>query len=365
MASLKHDFLANMSHEIRTPINSILGICYLMQQRFLDDINFNYVQRLQRSGENLLGIINDVLDISKIESGKMELINEPFELETLIDDVHKALEIKANEKGIDFIVHKGYPLSLQINGDYIRLLQVLSNLISNAIKFTSVGNVTLECTYSKNKLRFTITDTGIGISKDNLDKIFERYEQATATIKTTFGGTGLGLSISKKIIELMDGTIEIKSKLNKGTTFIVTIPVIVEETLSKKEDSKHLDTSLLNNKHILIADDNLENRLVAKDLLQQFNNSIIVYEAENGNEVLNILSKNKIDILFIDLDMPILNGIETVQEIKKNKIYEQLKIIGNTASLSTLNKEEFLALGFHDFIFKPYQPIDLLTSICK
>lgn len=365
MATIKHDFLANMSHEIRTPINSILGICYLLQQRQLDEMSFNYVNRLKRSGENLLGIINDVLDISKIESGKMELIIQPFLLETLIDDVFNSLEPKAIEKNIKLNLYKSYPLNTQLNGDVVRLQQVLTNLLANAIKFTQDGSVMLKIENHKSAIRFKIIDTGIGIPNDKIEKIFERYEQAAATIKTTFGGTGLGLSISKKIIELMDGTIDIKSKLGKGTQFIITIPFLNASQQVTETIKKAINPELLNHKHILIADDNMENRMVAKEVLHYFNKTVVIYEAENGKEVLDILYKQQMDILFLDLDMPILNGFETLQKIRKNKKHDALKIIGNTASLSTMTKDELLELGFNDFIYKPYKPEEFIRSICK
>lgn len=369
MASVKHDFLANMSHEIRTPINSILGICYLLQQQSLNDIQNNYVNRLKRSGENLLGIINDVLDISKIESGKMELTNELFSLNELVNDVYNALEPKAKDKQILLKVINRYRAKQQLFGDKIRLYQILLNIVSNAIKFTEKGNVTLiidgtEINKKSAQITFTIKDTGIGITKDQISRIFERYEQADATIKNKFGGTGLGLSISKKIVELMNGTIEITSKINKGTQFIISIPFTKTERLNSTPNSTISNTrETLNNKLILIADDNEENRLIAKEILLNYNNTIKIMEASDGNQVINLLFKNIPHILFIDLDMPNMNGIETTQLIRKNNKYNKIKIIGNTASLSTFSEEEFIELGFDGFIFKPYKPNELLNIL--
>lgn len=369
MANIKHDFLANMSHEIRTPINSILGICYLLQQQSLNDIQNNYVNRLKSSGETLLGIINDVLDISKIESGKMELTNELFSLNELNNDIYNALEPKAKDKEVLFKIINRYKNEKQLYGDKIRLYQVLLNLVSNAIKFTNKGNVTVfidGCSTDKQTTRitFTIKDTGIGISKEQIGRIFERYEQADASIKNKFGGTGLGLSISKKIVELMNGTIEIKSKINKGTQFTVSIPFMEVEQVNTTSNSDVLISSeVLNNKLILIADDNEENRSVAKEILLNHNNTIRIMEACDGNEVISLLFKKIPDILFIDLDMPNLNGLETTEQIRKNKKYNRIKIIGNTASLSTLSKEELESLGFDDFIYKPYKAEELIQKL--
>jgi signal transduction histidine kinase/ActR/RegA family two-component response regulator len=368
LASVKHDFLANMSHEIRTPINSILGICYLLQQQSLNTIQNNYVNRLQRSGENLLGIINDVLDISKIESGKMELVIQPFSLDTLLNDLHNSVEPKVIEKELKFSIYKKYNDDILLLGDAVRSYQVLLNLVSNAIKFTNTGGVKITVSVKKGNdnfinVIFHIQDTGIGIAKNKLDTIFERYEQADVTIKNKFGGTGLGLSISKKIVELMNGSIQIKSKLNKGTQFIVTVPFMIEKLQSIEKQTIYVDSNLLKNKIILIADDNEENRLVAKEILLSFNNSIKIMEASDGNEVIKLLFKKIPDILFIDLDMPNLNGIETTQQIRKNKKYDRIKIIGNTASLSTFTYEEFTVLGFDDFIYKPYKAENLIYKI--
>lgn len=365
MASVKHDFLANMSHEIRTPINSILGICYLLQQQRLNDIQNNYVNRLKSSGETLLGIINDVLDISKIESGKMELANESFSLKSIIQNAYDSLEAKANEKNILLSLNKKFRDDILLIGDSVRLQQVLLNLLSNAIKFTEIGSVKLQVEYKNNNLKFIIKDTGIGISKDKIDRIFERYEQADSTIKNKFGGTGLGLSITKKIIELMNGTIDIKSKLNKGTQFMVKIPFLIANESDLQKNVTLIDAKKLNKKVILIADDNEENRLVAKEILLNFNPTIKIIEAENGKKVLDILEKQKVDILFIDLDMPILNGIETVQKIKQNKQLNSLKIIGNTASLSTFSDTELNDLGFNNFLFKPYKVQDLISLLTR
>jgi CheY-like chemotaxis protein/anti-sigma regulatory factor (Ser/Thr protein kinase) len=244
----------------------------------------------------------------------------------------------------------------------------LINLVSNAIKFTEKGNVTLQVNAKETdkqniEIEFIITDTGIGIPKDKIDKIFERYEQASATIKNTFGGTGLGLSISKKIIELMNGNIQLRSKLNKGTQFIVRVPFKTKKHQTIEKQITEINYQILKNKTIIIADDNEENRLVAKEILLSVNKSIAIYEAENGQQVLSILEKNKADILFIDMDMPVLNGIETVEKVRNNKKLSHLKIIGNTASLSTFSNEDLISLGFDDFIYKPYKVENLIYII--
>lgn len=369
MANLKHDFLANMSHEIRTPINSILGICYLLQQQSLNTVQFDYINRLKRSGENLLGIVNDVLDISKIESGKMDLVHEPISIYSILQDVHQSLEPKATDKKIAFTVSTHFEKEFTVISDPVRLYQVLLNLASNALKFTIEGFVSIEARITNKKNKFTeitfiVKDSGIGIAQEKINRIFERYEQADASIKNTFGGTGLGLSISKKIVELMHGTIDAKSELNKGTEFIVSIPF--ETSLQQAPaafDMSSISIESTNNICIVIADDNTENRLIAREILLNFNPSIKIMEAENGQEVLQMINANTVNIIFMDFDMPIMNGIEAAQAIRANVSNHSIKIIGNTASLITLSIEEIKSLGFDDFIPKPFKPEELIKKI--
>ena len=371
LANIKHDFLANMSHEIRTPINSVLGICYLMEQQALNDIQRNYILRLKRSGENLLGIINDVLDISKIESGKIELNQEVFSLNTILRDVFDALEPKALEKNIKLEVFKKYKKDIHVIGDAIRIYQILLNFVSNAIKFTTVGGVKFtlsikEKTTESIVLDFHIQDTGIGIAKENIHSIFNRFEQADKTIHRKFGGTGLGLSISKKIVEVLHGKIDVKSKPNHGTEFTISIPFnLPQQQIELIENKEILNSELLTNKIILIADDNEENRLVAKEILLSFNNTIKIMEAEDGTEIIHLMFKKIPDIIFTDLDMPNMNGIEATQKIRQNKNYQHVKIIGNTASLSTFTDEDLQTIGFDDFIYKPFKADELLRKITR
>ncbi len=368
IAHLKHDFLANMSHEIRTPINSVLGICYLMQQENLTSKQQNYIHRLERSGENLLGLINEILDISKIEAGKLELVQAPFSFNTVLSDTLQSLQQKADEKGIRLLSKTTRELDQMIAGDALRLSQILLNLVSNAIKFTSKGKVTVTASIEQNKnnellISCCIKDTGSGIPQDRIQAIFERYEQASALIKTEFGGTGLGLAITKKIIELMNGTLSVESTLNKGSSFKIEIPFRKSENTISTEAVIKKDTSFLQGLKIIVADDIEENRAVAKDVLLHFNPTLRIFEAENGKEVLLILEKNIPDVILLDLDMPEMNGMETISEIRKNNKFEDVIVIANTAGLLTLTKEEILEMGFDELLVKPFKPVDLLQKL--
>ena len=368
IGKLKHDFLANMSHEIRTPINSIIGICYLLQQDNLSNKQQNYIERLERSGENLLGIINDILDISKIEAGKFELVLVPDSIKKILEDVCNILTYQANKKNIELIFNLSSLPDGLLHIDGVRLSQIFTNLLSNAIKFTPQGSVTLtasiiEQNSSSVSLEFRVTDTGIGISAEKLENIFVRYEQADAKIHTQFGGTGLGLSISKKLIEMMNGTIHVESTEGKGTTFIIKINFEFAEEIAVPLQNDLLATPFLQGKTILIADDIEENRKVLKEILNTVFDGLVIYEAADGLQVLDILKTQKFDLILMDLDMPEMNGFQTTENIRKEYTSEKLKIIATTASLLTLTKEEILNLGFNDLLLKPLKTQKLMQAI--
>ncbi len=369
LAQIKHDFLANMSHEIRTPLNSIIAICYLLQQDALTSKQLAYIQRLERNGEILLGIINDILDISKIEADKLVLNIESELLQPVIQNVHNILSIQAEKKNIDFVANIDTLPHQPLMFDKVRLSQILSNLVSNAIKFTKQGSVTLSAKLVKEDhntvtIEFVVQDTGIGISQEKLESVFEKYEQADRKTFANFGGTGLGLSISKKLCELMNGNIRVENKLNAGTTFIVQIPFIrsMHETIIDNNSLSNYD--YLNNVCILIADDSEENRNVLKELLNSINTSISVLEATNGKEAVQITASKQPHLIFMDLDMPEMNGMEAANQIKKIN-NDKAIIIANTASLLTISKEELFSLGFDDLLQKPIRPNFLFSMLSK
>lgn len=368
MARIKHDFLANMSHEIRTPINSILGICYLLQQDELSEKQLNYVKRLNYSGENLLGIINDVLDISKIEAGKFNLIAEPFSVVEVVKNTHHLMLLKAEEKGIQFTFSIAENIPVYCIGDATRISQILLNLISNAIKFTKEGNVHLnviaiELLSQKTTIQFILSDTGIGMSAAQKQKIFNEYEQATDTTQQKFGGTGLGLSITKKLVELMNGIIDVESIENIGSTFKVNIPFDLPLDLARTIETTKYNLDNLNNKLILIADDVEENRNVLAEILVSLNPTLQLEFAKNGNEAIEIVKQKTPDFILMDLDMPELNGFEATAFIQSNYPNHTIKIIACTASLLMMSKEELAECGFKDLLQKPFTIKQLIHVI--
>lgn len=369
-ANAKSLFIATISHEIRTPMNIILGTSSLMLNDKPKKEHVKYLQTLKKSGENLLGIINDILDVSKMEAGRLEVEYEPVLLDDIFDNILTVMEQPAKEK--DLYLH--YSIDEKINfgifSDPLRLTQIITNLISNAIKFTAKGSIHVEAKLkTKNVLQIIVSDTGIGIPKDKLETIFDQYEQVRTKTQKKYKGTGLGLAISKKLVELMNGTIVIKSKINVGTSFVITLPF--EKALSQKNTDTALqqkETGFLTNKTILIADDFEDNRFVIKETLKFFNKKTIVLEAVDGKQAVEFANNNKIDFIIMDLDMPEMNGFEALSEIRKNKKLKHLKVVASTASLITNGNEEFLEFGFNGYLPKPFD-IDtfftLLESMLK
>lgn len=371
IAKIKHDFLANMSHEIRTPVNNIMGLSFLLQEENNKIKQQDYALRIHKSSENLLALINDILDVSKIEAGKFELHEADFSMQGLIENIKSTVQQKADEKGIKLIINNNLKQDFYI-GDALRIQQILLNIIFNAIKFTNKGSVIFALQKSTDhKIDFLITDTGIGIEKSKIDTIFAAYEQASSSIKTTFGGTGLGLSISKRLIELMHGTIQVKSKINKGTTFAVSIPIkeIKQKNLLKeiKSIDKISKTKILalNNIEIYFADDNEDNRKILQEILVYFNATIQLTSFENGKQLLEALksTKNIPDLIITDIDMPVMNGFELITAIKKHQKLKWINVIATTSSLLLNEKEEVLALGFDALLQNPIPPNELIQTI--
>ncbi|MFN8296310.1 MAG: ATP-binding protein [Chitinophagales bacterium] len=355
-ATAKSLFIATISHEIRTPMNIILGTSSLMLNDKPKKEHIRYLQTLKKSGENLLGIINDILDVSKIEAGKLEIELEPVVLQEIFDNILTVMEQSAVEKNLQINYSIDKKIDFAILSDPLRLTQIITNLVGNAIKFTAKGSIHIDVKLkNKNVLQMIVSDTGIGIPKDKLENIFDQYEQVRTKVQRKYKGTGLGLAISKKLVELMNGTITIKSKINVGTSFIITLPF---EKATKQKNTRtaltQKETSFLSNKTILIADDFEDNRFVIKETLKFFNKQILVLEAEDGLRALDVIKNNKVDFVIMDLDMPEMNGFEALSEIRKNKEYRNLKVVASTASLITNGDEEFLEFGFNGYLPKPF-----------
>ncbi len=370
LAKLKHDFLANMSHEIRTPINNIMGLSFLLQEEQDKNKQTQFAHRIHKSAQNLLDLINDILDISKIEAGKFDLNEQPFSLSKIVDNVQGIVQLKAEEKGLLFRINNKITKD-NFKGDAIRIQQILINILTNAIKFTDQGSVHFSIHHNeKNEIVFTINDTGIGIEQHKLQSIFEAYEQASSSIKTTFGGTGLGLSITKMLVDKMSGRMSVKSELNIGTTFEIILPLQGFETdffPNIDKEAKVLNIEQLNNVLIYCADDNEENRLIIKEILHHYNKTIQLISFENGQTLLDAVAKNQPspNLIITDLDMPVLNGFELLKALKSDRKTANIPVIATTSSLLLNETDDVLFLGFSALLQNPTPPQLLLETILE
>ena len=354
-------FLANISHEIRTPINAISGMSGILADTEISDTQKQYVNAIQSSSKSLMVIVNDILDMSKLESGKFSAEFIPFDLKEMIDPLHTSYHIRTDEKGIEFNVNYPKDMPKWVFGDPTRLSQILNNLISNAIKFTDKGKVSLDIQFEKNgKLNdftFTVNDTGIGIDQEKLISIFEFFSQEDNTITRRFGGTGLGLAISKSISELLGGEITVESEKNVGSTFKFRLNM-PEANVQLKNEA--IDQSDLTGKNVLIVEDNELNRFLAVTILKKWNANIHI--AVNGDEAVKAVSNLKIDIVLMDIQMPVMDGVAAAKAIR-NELKSNIPIIALTANALESEKEKCWQAGMNDYITKPYNPEFLREKI--
>jgi signal transduction histidine kinase/DNA-binding response OmpR family regulator len=370
-ASAKQAFLSAMSHEIRTPMNAVLGMTHLLLQENPRPEQIENLQTLKFSSENLLVLINDILDLSKIEAGKMIFEETDFDLKELVFNLKNSLNFKAEEKKVKLNVRMDKCLPDILVGDPVRLAQVLNNLISNAVKFTEKGTVTIDVMLESDegetlKINFAVVDTGIGISKDKLDYIFENFTQENTDITRRFGGTGLGLAITKRLLELQNSQIYVESSFGKGSVFYFTLAF--KKSLKEKIapasqiiDYAHLD---LNHVRLLLVEDNEINQLVATKFLKQLH--IKPDYASNGLIALDKVKAKDYDVILMDLQMPEMGGYEATKAIRDlGGKYAQIPIIAVTAAVILDTRNRALAAGITDFTAKPINPNELFQKILK
>jgi len=365
-------FLANMSHEIRTPMNGIIGITDILQDCVMDEKAKEYAQIINSSANNLLTVINDILDYSKIESNQIILENLPIKLDKEVDEVIQMLKSKAEEKGLDLLVEYDKSIPEYIISDPIRIKQIITNIVNNALKFTKKGYVKVvvelfEKIDTKVIIKFRIIDTGIGIKEENLDIIFKDFTQADKSTTRKFGGTGLGLSIAKHLTELLQGTIGISSKEGEGSEFWFTITAgTFKDITGKIEVRNELNFNTKHQYNILIVEDDIVNIELLKTTLTKAKHTFIL--AKNGLEALNIYKEkhNEIQLILMDLHMPIMDGYKAVDEIRKFEKGNSLKqtfIIAVTANAMQGEKEKCLNAGMNEYISKPFKPKELINII--
>ncbi|MDR1377567.1 MAG: response regulator [Synergistaceae bacterium] len=371
---LKSEFLANMSHEIRTPINAVIGMAHLaLREPHLSEKHRDYLEKIQGATRSLLGVINDILDISKIEAGKLELERVPFDIREVLDNVAAIHQINASSKSLLLTSECDPSVPLALEGDPLRLGQVLNNLLSNAVKFTQVGGVSLSCRLIEENeagalVRIDVSDTGIGIGPESIKNLFKPFTQADTSITRKFGGTGLGLAISMSLVKLMGGDLSLISELGKGATFTLTaqFPVMDANKLENKADSpteedfKNLE---LEGKVVLIVEDNIINQTILHELIAP--SKVTVLFANNGQEAVDSVQGNHVDLIFMDMQMPVMDGLQATMVIREFFNADSLPIIAVTANAMTEHKREGVSAGMNDYITKPVELNQLYETMQK
>lgn len=384
---VKSQFLANMSHEIRTPLNVLLGASELLSETELTLEQKKYVQMFQTSGRHLLGLLNDIIDLSRIESGQLETEKISFDLNRTLEFVRNLFSLKAQEHGVSFEVEKiGIPLTVRI-GDPLRIRQILVNLIGNAFKFTKQGSIRLIVSEPyPNQIRFTVEDTGVGIPAEKQKEIFDTFQQGDVSFSRKHGGAGLGLAISRNLSELMGGSIELVSELGKGSKFIVEIPLpaatlkptVTNDTkaglLLNSDRSSQTEGHLVSEKpsetpnhfstkRVLLVDDSDDNRFLVKLFLEK--SSFEIVEAQNGEEAVRLAQRQSFDLIIMDMQMPVLDGYEAVKQIREWEAqlpdHKSTPILALTAHGTSTERAKCLDIGCTDYLSKPVTK-SLLTS---
>ncbi len=370
VSKVKSEFLANMSHEIRTPMNGILGMARQLEHTPLTEQQSDMLNIIQSSGDSLLVIINDILDLSKIEASKVELENTPVDLTRLLNELEQLFVYQASDKGIQLFVSKSVDEEVLFYADKTRLKQILMNLLGNAIKFTEIGSVSLNV-YVQNLnnelvLSFSVSDTGIGISDDNIKDLFDAFSQADTSITRRFGGTGLGLTISSKLLKLMDAPLQVKSELGKGTQFYFDFKTQLAKHTDRLESVTDdiVAESDLSHLSMLVVEDNEINQIVIEALLKEFNITDITI-ASDGAQAIEECKFNSFDIVLMDMQMPVMGGEEATKHIRKMTNYVDTPIIALTANVLKEDRQRCFDSGMDDFVSKPVSFENLKVVLSK
>ncbi|WP_316800470.1 response regulator [Pedobacter frigidisoli] len=368
--SIKENFLANMSHEIRTPLNSILGFTTLLRRQNVSQPSQHYITSIQQAGENLLAIINDILDISKIEAGMMRIVNKSFSIRGLLHSVEVLFSERVKSKGLRYSTQIDENVPDILTGDATRLTQIMVNLLGNALKFSEKGALNTAVSISSAAhnsitLKFRVSDEGIGIESEKLERIFERFNQADDSITRNYGGTGLGLSIVKDLLDIQKGTIEVDSSLGKGTTFTFEIPYLIADDTSgvdvvryKVVEPEWIGSTV----HILIVDDNVMNQDLMVNILGYWGFSFAI--ASNGIEAIEQVKAGTFDLILMDIQMPEMDGYSATIHLR-TELKSEIPIIAMTAHAMSGEREKCINLGMNDYISKPVNEQELLALIEK
>ena len=364
----KSDFLARMSHEIRTPINAVLGMDEMILRESNEPEIKKYAHDIKGSAGALLSIINEILDSSKIESGKMELVKDNYEISSLLNDLYNMIDVRAKGKGLALIFDIDPTIPVEYYGDDLRIRQVLVNLLTNGVKYTKEGSVTLKVTGSvegeEAVLHFSVKDTGIGIKEEDISKLFAKFERIDEAKNRHIEGTGLGMNIAMQLLNLMGSELKVESEYGKGSEFYFDIIQKVinaeplgdfhERILQTAKEYEYDMSYIAPDAKVLVVDDNEMNRKVFRNLLKQ--TQITVYEAGSGEEGIAVVRQQEFNIIFLDYMMPNLDGVETLQIMKEKKLCDDTPVIMITANAVVGAREQYLAAGFTDYLTKPIMP---------
>jgi signal transduction histidine kinase/ActR/RegA family two-component response regulator len=367
----KSAFLANMSHEIRSPMNAIIWLAQIALETDLTERQHGYLSKLLIAARSLLRIINDILDLSKIEANRLELLQEPFSLKEVLQQVSDLFQLSIETKKLAFVVDIDPNLPARVVGDSLRLGQVLNNLVGNAVKFTEAGGIIVKVRQEERldtmvSICFSVTDTGIGISPDQAGQLFQPFSQADNSIARRFGGTGLGLSISRQLVNLMGGTITLSSSKGKGSCFSFTIRLLVQDETDRQQPAEQPVSAYerarpMHGAEILLVEDNEVNRYAVQEFLER--SGLVITAVTHGGEALQILQKQRFDAVLMDMQMPEMDGAQATSLIRRLPNGAEIPIIAMTGAASESDRESCIAAGMNDHIGKPINAVELLQKL--